>query len=81
VVGIVLVIALLTLPAAVAGHFARRLWQMMAVAIVCCMLFVASGLALSYTWNLLGGEVIILLAGAAYLAVALWARFWKRYGT
>ena len=33
VVGIVLVIALLTLPAAVAGHFARQLWQMMAVAV------------------------------------------------
>ena len=37
VVGIVLVIALLTLPAAIAGHFARQLWQMMAVAVVCCM--------------------------------------------
>ena len=34
VVGIVLVIALLTLPAAVAGHFARKLWQMMAVAVL-----------------------------------------------
>ena len=35
VVGIVLVIALLTLPAAVAGHFVRQLWQMMAVAVLC----------------------------------------------
>ena len=55
VVGIVLVIALLTLPAAVAGHFARRLWQMMALAVVCCMAFVASGLALSYPTNLPAG--------------------------
>ena len=45
VVGIVLVIALLTLPAAVAGHFARQLWQMMAVAVLCCMAFVTTGIA------------------------------------
>ena len=43
VVGIVLVIALLTLPAAVAGHFARQLWQMMALAVLCCMAFVTAG--------------------------------------
>ena len=48
VVGIVLVIALLTLPAAVAGHFARQLWQMMAVAVLCCMVFVTAGIAVSY---------------------------------
>jgi len=52
VVGIVLVIALLTLPAAVAGHFARRLWQMMAVAVLCCAVFVTAGIALSYPSNL-----------------------------
>jgi zinc transport system permease protein len=71
VVGIVLVIALLTLPAAVAGHFARQLWQMMLLAIIFCMVFVAGGLAVSYSWNLPGGPTIILIAGAAYLIVAL----------
>ncbi len=44
VVGIVLVIALLTLPAAVAGHFARQLWQMMILAIAACGLFTVVGL-------------------------------------
>jgi zinc transport system permease protein len=77
VVGIVLVIALLTLPAAVAGHFARRLWQMMAVAVVCCVAFVAAGLALSYPTNLPAGPVIILVAGTAYLAVTLTTRLRK----
>ncbi len=71
VVGIVLVIALLTLPAAVAGHFARRLWQMMALAVVCCAAFVLAGLALSYPANLPAGPVIILVAGTAYLVVTL----------
>jgi zinc transport system permease protein len=78
VVGIVLVIALLTLPAAVAGHFVRRLWQMMAVAVLCCMAFVTTGVAVSYPLNLPSGPVIILVAGTAYLAVALAVRLWTR---
>jgi zinc transport system permease protein len=67
VVGMVLVIALLTLPAAIAGHFARQLWQMMAVAVLCCMALVTTGIAVSYPLNLPSGPVIILIAGAAYL--------------
>jgi zinc transport system permease protein len=80
VVGIVLVIALVTLPAAVAGHFARRLWQMMLVAMLCSMLFITAGLAVSYPWDLPSGPVIILIAGAAYLLVALITRLRKRHG-
>lgn len=78
VVGIVLVIALLTLPAAVAGHFARQLWQMMAVAVLCCMAFVTTGIAVSYPLNLPSGPVIILIAGAVYLLVALVSRIYRR---
>ncbi len=79
VVGVVLVIALVTLPAAVAGHFARRLWQMMLVAVLCSMLFVTAGLAVSYPYDLPSGPVIILIAGAAYLVVALATRLRKRH--
>ncbi len=78
VVGIVLVIALLTLPAAVAGHFARQLWQMMLVAVLCCMAFVTTGIAVSYPMNLPSGPVIILIAGATYLLVALVSRIHRR---
>lgn len=74
VVGIVMVIALVTLPAAVAGHFARRLWQMMAVASLLSMALVTAGLAISYPTDLPAGPTIILLSGAAYLAVALGSR-------
>lgn len=80
VVGVVLVIAMLTLPAAVAGHFARRLWQMMLLATLCCMAFVTLGLALSYPADLPSGPVIILFAGGAYLVVVLIHRFLRRHG-
>lgn len=75
VVGIVLVIALLTLPAAIAGHFTRRLWTMMALAVVFSMAFVTVGLAVSYRMDMPAGPVIIVLAGMVYLVVALGGRF------
>ncbi len=74
VVGIVLVIALLTLPAAVAGHFSRRLWQMMVLAVFFCMVFVAVGFAVHYPNDLPAGPTIIVVAGAVYLLVAAGSR-------
>ena len=74
VVGIVMVIALLTLPAAVAEQLARRLWQMMALAVLFCMAFIAAGLGFSYVHDLRSGPVIIVLAGAVYLLVAIGSR-------
>ena len=71
VVGIVLVIAMLTLPAAVAGHFSRQLWQMMLFAVIGCMIFTVSGLALSYQYELPSGPVIIMVSALAYLGVAV----------
>ncbi|HIJ64503.1 MAG TPA: metal ABC transporter permease [Candidatus Hydrogenedentes bacterium] len=77
VVGIVMVIALLTLPAAVAGQFARRLWHMMALSVLFCMAFTAAGIGLSYGPDLPSGPVIIVVAGAVYLAVTIGARLRK----
>jgi zinc transport system permease protein len=67
VVGIVMVIALLTLPTAVAGQFARTLWQMMLLAVLLSALFTTGGLALSFGPDLPAGATTIVLAGAAYL--------------
>jgi zinc transport system permease protein len=75
VVGIVMVIALLTLPAAVAGNFARSLGQMMVLATVCSMVFISSGLAVSYSHDLPSGPTIIVLSGLVYLGVIAWKRF------
>ena len=67
VVGIVMVIALLTLPAAIAGNFSRTLLRMMVWAVVLSAAFTTAGLALSYTPEVPAGATTILLAGAAYL--------------
>ncbi len=67
VVGILMVIALLTLPAATASGLTRRLWQMVLVAVVLSVVYTTGGLALSYGPNLPAGATIILLAGGAYL--------------
>jgi len=67
VVGIVMVIALLTIPAAIAGQFAGRLSLMMVLAVVVSIALTTGGLALSYGPSLPAGATIILLAGVAYL--------------
>jgi len=67
VVGIILVIALLTLPAATARYYARSLVQMMVLASLLGAVFTTSGLIVSYQPNLPAGATIILVAGLAYL--------------
>ena len=74
VVGIVMVIALLTVPAAVAGLFTRNLGQNILLAIVLSVAFTVFGLALSYTPDLPAGATIILLAGGEPTCWPRWAR-------
>ena len=71
VVGLILVLALLTLPAAVAGHYVHSLGRMMLIATVLGALLSVSGLALSYGPDLPAGPTIILLAGGVYVLSAV----------
>lgn len=68
VVGIVLVIALLTLPAAVSGRFATTLAGTMAIAVGLSLVLTASGLVVSFSYDLPAGATTIALAGLVYLA-------------
>jgi len=74
IVGIVMVIALLTLPAAIAGNFARSIGQMMVLSIILCAIFISSGLAISFILDLPSGPVIIVIAGILYLLALLSVR-------
>lgn len=85
VVGLVMVIALLTLPAAVSGLFTHNLHRMMALATGLSFLFILGGLICSYQLNLPSGALIVVIAGIGYLAVLAWQRFfslaWRRKKT
>lgn len=67
VVGIILVIALLTLPAATARYYARSLFQMMILASLLGAAFTTSGLVVSFQPDLPAGATIILVAGIVYI--------------
>ncbi len=67
IVGIVLVIALLTIPPAIASIYSKRLWQMMFYSILLCIFFTWAGLGVSYSYSLSSGPTIIVLSGAGYL--------------
>ena len=72
VVGLIMVIALLTLPAAISAQFVRQMKSMMVLSSVLGMVFTTLGLFLSYFFNLTSGATIILVAGVAYLLSLLW---------
>jgi zinc transport system permease protein len=63
VVGMILVIALLTFPAAMARQFTHSMKTMMVLSVALGALFTVGGLALSYALRLPSGATIILLAG------------------
>ena len=66
VVGIVLVVALLALPAATASHWARTLAAVMAWAVGVCVIGVLAGLQLSFATNAPAGPIVILASATLY---------------
>ena len=70
VVGLIMVIALLTMPAAISGQFVRDMKKMMVLASVLGVVFTTAGLSLSYFLNLTSGATIILVSGMAYVLSA-----------
>ncbi|MBK8637297.1 MAG: metal ABC transporter permease [Chromatiaceae bacterium] len=78
VVGLILVLALLTLPAAIAGHYVHSLGLMMLIATLIGGALNLAGLALSYGPDLPAGPTIILVAGGLYVTSALLSRFLAR---
>ena len=78
VVGLIMVIALLTIPAAIAGQFVKDLKQMMLYSSYLGIIFTTVGLWLSYTWDLTSGATIILVSGTTYLGTLVFKAFSKR---
>lgn len=71
IVGLIMVIALLTIPAAISVQWVHSLKRAMALAAVLAVFFTIAGLWISYALNLTSGASIILVAGLGYLASLL----------
>ncbi|MBW1682199.1 MAG: metal ABC transporter permease [Deltaproteobacteria bacterium] len=69
-VGLILVIALMTIPPYIAEKYTRSLGRMMCVASLLGVVFTLTGLWLSYLLDLTSGAMIILVAGVAFFASA-----------
>jgi zinc transport system permease protein len=67
VVGLIMVIALLTIPAAISSQYVKNIKLMIIFSSLLGSIFTTIGLALSYRFNLTSGATIILIAGIAYL--------------
>ena len=66
IVGLILVIALLTIPPYIAEKFSGSLLKMMLLSFILSCLFSTVGLWLAYTFNLTSGATIIMVAGACF---------------
>jgi len=66
IVGLILVIALLTIPPFIVEKYAKSLLQMMVGSSLLGAVFTVSGLWLSYAFNLTSGACIILVSGIAF---------------
>ena len=78
VVGLILVIALLTVPAAIAGQLTGNLKRMMVISIVLGAIFTTTGLWISYVLDLTSGATIILTSGAGFVIAMLWRAVERR---
>ena len=74
VVGVILVMALLTIPAAVSELFSKRVIHMMFGATLLSLVFTVTGLWLSYVTNLPSGATIVILAAAIFFLTILYSR-------
>ena len=74
VVGLILVIALLTIPPFIVEKYAKSLLQMMVASSVLGALFTVCGLWLSYRYDLTSGAAIILVSSLAFLVSLIFDR-------
>lgn len=74
VVGLILVIALFSIPPFIAEGFCRSLRGMMLHSVVQAVFYTLSGLAIAYWLDLTSGAAIILVASVFFFAAAAWKR-------
>ncbi|MDR0666982.1 MAG: metal ABC transporter permease [Campylobacteraceae bacterium] len=78
-VGLILVVALLSIPPYIAEKFCVRLSQMMILSSILSASFTLSGLVLAYAFDLTSGASIILVASLAFFIVKIYVHRRKFY--
>ncbi|BEP28436.1 metal ABC transporter permease [Helicovermis profundi] len=73
-VGIILVIALMTIPPSVAKLFTRNLRNIMILSILLGILFTFIGLFISYTFNIPSGSSIIIFSASCYFILRIFKK-------
>jgi len=66
IVGLILVVAMLTIPPFIAEKFSTSMAKMMVLSSLLCAVFTVTGLWLSYRYDLTSGATIILVAGCGF---------------
>ncbi len=80
VVGVVLAIALLTIPATISGLFTHDMKRMMGLAVVVGMVLVTIGLSLSVLYDLDPGPPIVIVSCVSLVLALMGKRLWSRLG-
>lgn len=78
VVGLVLVIAFLSLPAATAALFTKKIHFIIIISGLINFLFSFTGLTFSYLYNLPTGATITLVSGVVFIILILWRQGYAR---
>jgi zinc transport system permease protein len=76
VVGVILIIALLSIPAAISKQFTYDIKKLMLFSVITGIILTIVGLLLSYIFNLASGATIILVLGIAFTVVSLVKKYW-----
>lgn len=75
VVGVILVIALLTMPAAIAKQYTYKIGRMMIFAAILGIILTTCGLYASFLFNLASGATIVLVLGLGFFISSLLQKF------
>jgi zinc transport system permease protein len=80
VVGVVLAIALLTIPATISSLFTHNMKRMMSLAVLVGMVLVTTGLIVSVQYDLDPGAPIVIVSGIGLILALTAKRLWSRLG-
>lgn len=76
VVGVILVIALLSIPAAISTQYTNSINKVMVFSVILEIILNLTGLWLSYIFNLASGATIVIVLGIAFIISSLIKKYW-----